>query len=197
VIQQLTPDQRKRSSSRLTGHADQGSAAPTERRRFRWLHSWRREFEAPERDEAIARRERFENAHGGLPADAEEERCNETVDMGAAACQTRDRNHSRSPARPPGRRDVAYVEPRASPAAWSLRLRPEYVAAVCEIWYPIGTRPPKQGPLSRRVRASRWLRSLNAKASRVRGFPCRRRWRCHRHRRRKAGAGFEPATFGL
>jgi hypothetical protein len=53
----------------------------------------------------------------------------------------------------------------------------------------------RQDPTAPNPRAR--CRPFNAKAPRVRGFWCRRRRRCHRHRRRIAGAGFEPATFGL
>ena len=60
-------------------------------------------------------------------------------------------------------------------------------------WYPGGLTTAR----IRRPRARASCRPFNAKAPRVRGFWCRRRRRCHRHRRRIAGAGFEPATFGL
>jgi hypothetical protein len=55
----------------------------------------------------------------------------------------------------------------------------------------------REASTTARIAWRRAPRALNAKAPRVRGFWCRRRRRCHRHRRRIAGAGFEPATFGL
>jgi hypothetical protein len=85
---------------------------------------------------------------------------------------------------------------------------PRPSAAVCR--YPQSARThvpreigPQLGPSAwrpERHMSARWratVSALDARKPRWSGAFGRRRRRCHRHRRRIAGAGFEPATFGL
>ena len=82
------------------------------------------------------------------------------------------------------------VEPRPPAIEVAKQTAPKLVPD----WYPEHPTATAHGGAGGLLRT---VAPLNAKAPRVRGFWCRRRRRCHRHRRRIAGAGFEPATFGL